>query len=102
MHRLYSPYFTLLLLSIFSLFVITSCKDDDVLPAENAYAKEFSAQVPLEWNQLFLEIDRVSLGYRPPAAARMLGYTGLAAYESAVGQSIIPWSLNLQDLICLR
>lgn len=84
MRRLYSPYFTLLLLSIFSLLVITSCKDDDILPAENTLTKEFNAQVPLEWHQLFLEIDRIAPGYRPPAAARMLGYTGLAAYEAAV------------------
>ena len=45
-------------------------------------ASAFDAQAPYQWNDLFLEIDRYSPGYRPPAAARMLAYTYLAVYES--------------------
>ena len=84
MKQLYFLRFTFLLLSSIAVFVFTSCKDDDITPVESKLVSEYNAQVPLEWYQLFLEIDRVSPGYRPPAAARMLGYTGLAAYEAAV------------------
>src|SRR5688572_2457993 len=84
MKQLYLPRFTFLLLSAIAVMVYTSCKEDDINPVESKLASEYSAQVPLEWYQLFLDIDRVSPGYRPPAAARMLGYTGLAAYEAAV------------------
>ncbi|MEP7323595.1 MAG: vanadium-dependent haloperoxidase [Saprospiraceae bacterium] len=38
----------------------------------------------LEWYKLFLEVDRFSPGYRTPAAARLLGYVGLAGYEAVV------------------
>ena len=31
-----------------------------------------------------VEIDRYSTGYRPQAAARLMAYTGLAAYEAAI------------------
>lgn len=68
------------------LIVVNSCsrdKDDDFNAADK-YASTYSAEVPLEWNKLMLEIDRYSPGYRPPAAARMLAYTQLAAYEAIV------------------
>ena len=67
------------------LFVINSCsRDNDDFNAADKYASTYSAKVPLEWNKLMLEIDRFSPGYRPPAAARMLAYTQLAAYEAIV------------------
>lgn len=85
MNRLYFSKLILLCLLALGLFMVTSCNDDDdLLPSETRLAKEFDAQVPLEWYQLFLDLDRISPGYRPPAAARMLGYVGLAAYEAAV------------------
>lgn len=78
------PRFLVLLLMICTS-ALQSCDKDtpQSFPANPASA--FNANVPLEWNKLFLEIDRYAPGYRPPAAARMLAYTGLAAYESAVG-----------------
>lgn len=84
MNQLILSRLSFLLLIASVMYVFTSCKDDDITPVDSKLAKEYSAQVPLEWNQLFLEIDRVAPGYRPPAAARMLGYTGLAVYEAAV------------------
>jgi hypothetical protein len=69
----------------FLLLGIFSCqKDDDPKVEPSVLAKEFSSDVPLEWYRLLEQIDRYSPGYRPPAAARMLAYTGLAAYEAAV------------------
>ena len=72
---------------LFVLFgaMIYSCTDDtgDVT-TDITLTKDFTAEVPLAWYGLFLEIDRYSPGYRPPAASRMLGYVGLAGYEAAV------------------
>lgn len=76
---------TLLILFSSCLFMITSCRtDNEIINKDPRLTKSYDARVPLEWNQLFLEIDRISDGYRPPAAARMLAYTGMAAYEAAV------------------
>lgn len=36
------------------------------------------------WNEVQLDVERFTKGYRPPIAARTLGYTGLAAYEAIV------------------
>lgn len=68
------------------LFFLDSCRKDveDTTQTQFKTAHDYSSEVPLAWNNLFLEIDRYSTGYRPPAAARMLGYIGLAAYESLV------------------
>ncbi len=65
---------------------VAGCKNDPEIDIDDSasLAASYDAKVPYEWNGLFLEIDRFSPGYRPPAAARMLAYTGLAAYEAAV------------------
>jgi membrane-associated phospholipid phosphatase len=74
-----------LLLVGFSAFTLFSCKEEtDPIQPEKTLVQDFDASVPLQWNQLYLEIDRYSPGYRPPAAARMLAYMGLAAYEAGV------------------
>ena len=72
---------------LFVLFgaLIYSCTDDTGdITTDITLTKDFTAEVPLAWYGLFLEIDRYSPGYRPPAASRMLGYVGLAGYEAAV------------------
>lgn len=74
------PIFLLVSLAIVLLF--PACQKDKTEQA--GLAKDFNADVPLKWYQLFEEIDRYATGYRPPAAARALGYIGLAAYEAAV------------------
>ncbi len=74
------------LLVVAFLFATPGCRkeDPDTINEVSPRASTFSAQVPYEWGELFLEIDRYSPGYRPPAASRMLAYTGLAAYEAAL------------------
>ena len=69
---------------IFSALIITGCRPDDGNGpiSVSTPTAAFDSQAPYRWNELFLEIDRYSPGYRPPAAARMLGYTYLAAYEA--------------------
>ncbi len=74
---------------VFSFVIlISSCRDEQIDnptdPGKISPVKGFDAEVTLQWYKLFLEVDRFAPGYRPPAAARMLGYVGLAAYEAVV------------------
>ena len=60
-----------------------------------------TSRVVTSWNDTVLEVQRYAPGYRPPAAARMLGYVNLAAYEAAAPsfktyQSIAPHFSALQ------
>lgn len=63
------------------LLLIAGCSPDSPIPEPNVGADAFSSEVPLAWNELYLEIERYTPGYRPPVSARSLGYIGLAAYE---------------------
>jgi membrane-associated phospholipid phosphatase len=79
------------------------CKPDAPLPIGSVSlpANILGSEAPYAWNELFLEIDRYSPGYRPPAAARLLGYTSLAVYESVAPgmtkyKSIAPNFIGLQ------
>lgn len=79
--------FTRLIMGVLSLaLVLDSCKKDDPISSEpvSNETKSYDSKVPLSWNNLLVEIDRYSTGYRPPAAARLMAYTGLAAYEAAI------------------
>lgn len=75
----------LFLIGIIVIIGLNSCNYDNVenTPISEP-AKYLDAQVVLEWNNLMIDIDRYASGYRPPAAARMMAYTGLAVYESVV------------------
>lgn len=63
---------------------MNSCTEDTVNTVSSELTKTYDASVPIGWNELLVEIDRYSPGYRPPAAARLMAYTGLAVYESVV------------------
>jgi membrane-associated phospholipid phosphatase len=75
-------------LRIFVLFTIlgltvTSCKKDiNETTSEFRTAEDFDYKIVLEWNDLFLDIERYAEGYRPCPTARALGYIGLASYEA--------------------
>lgn len=85
MHRhRYTRIVSVLLMGSLLAFLGACTQDPDPVVSEPSLVKSYDARVPLGWYQLFLDIDRYSPGYRPPAAARMLAYTGLAAYEAAV------------------
>ncbi|NOT36583.1 MAG: vanadium-dependent haloperoxidase [Saprospiraceae bacterium] len=65
------------------VFVLSCRKDNDTIPVDSyKLTKSYGSEVPLSWNKLLIDIDRYSTGYRPPAAARLMGYVGMAAYES--------------------
>lgn len=70
------------LLTLLLFWLITACQLDEPLPIlQDSSAASFDSEVPLAWNELYLEIERFTPGYRPPISARTSGYIGLAAYE---------------------
>ncbi len=75
-------------LVLFSLvFFVTSCNEDtnpNNTTSEKGNVASFSAEASLEWNKIFLEIERYAAGYRPGPAPRALALLGLASYEACV------------------
>ena len=71
------------LLVVFSLFIV-SCTEEDNQVSDQKLVAGYGAEAALEWNKLFLEIERYAVGYRPGPAPRALGHMGLAAYEACV------------------
>lgn len=72
------------LVMLFSMWIVSCTEDNNQGTDHPTLVADYDATLSLKWYQLLLEIDRYSPGYRPPAAARMLAYTGLAAYEAGV------------------
>lgn len=70
----------LLLLSLF----IVSCNRDEDDTLKSKLVAEFDAEAQLEWNHLFLDVERYAAGYRPGPAPRSLAYMGLASYEACI------------------
>ncbi|MFZ4542909.1 MAG: vanadium-dependent haloperoxidase [Saprospiraceae bacterium] len=77
----------LLCLGVVLSFILQGCVDSSI-PADNIIEQkkvsEFEPTVALKWNELYLDVERNTDGYRPPISARTLGYIGLATYESVV------------------
>ena len=65
---------------LFGLLVLGSCARDDKQeePAYLGTADTYTADVALRWNELYLELERFTTGYRPPVSARATAYIGLA------------------------
>ncbi|MBO6606674.1 vanadium-dependent haloperoxidase [Psychroserpens sp.] len=80
-----------LLTFLLVLLLFESCNTDDdqinVNTNETVVTDEIT-QLMVEWNDLWLEIDRYSFGMRPNATSRALAYIHLAAYETAVDDMI--------------
>ncbi|MBK9108298.1 MAG: hypothetical protein IPM92_07945 [Saprospiraceae bacterium] len=86
-----NPYLKryLFCLTAFSSLFIASCsKDtDDKVPDDKInenLVSGYPAEVAVEWNKMFLEIERFAAGYRPGPAPRALGLMGLATYEACI------------------
>ena len=74
------------IMSALLIAVVFSCERDDpsdVSDNSGDPLKE-SYELARAWNIVQLDVERFTPGYRPPIAARTLGYTGLAAYEAIV------------------
>ncbi len=72
----------LLICATFSLFILSSCRNDVKLTPKSV--AEYDHSVITEWNNMFLETERYATGYRPGPAPRALAYIGLANYEACV------------------
>jgi hypothetical protein len=84
-----------LLLVAFAIILFDSCrKDEDFTEPDsvssnttaNKYPPQtFSSDIAQQWYGLFLKLIKDTPGHTPPVAARELGYTGIALYESVTG-----------------
>lgn len=62
-------------------FLCTHCNiESKTESAEHQSATE----ITLSWNRLALDLERHTLGYRPPVSAQMFAYVEIAGYESAL------------------
>lgn len=65
------------------LLILMSChREEPVIDFTPSTAH--NNRVPLIWNQLYLEVERFTPGYKPPVSARNLAYINLSAYEAVV------------------
>lgn len=76
-----------LLVFFFGFVMIFTACNKDAEPDTNqtlVRVSQYDSEVPLAWNDLFLEIERYAAGYRPGPAPRALGLMGLASYEACI------------------
>ncbi|MBK7811684.1 MAG: vanadium-dependent haloperoxidase [Saprospiraceae bacterium] len=87
-----AKYFHYLILMV-SIFVF-SCNDDaDNVPQEDTSISTYGAEVTYDWYKLQCRIIKETPGFFPPQAARALGYSGIALYESVAQGWTNPVSL---------
>jgi PAP2 superfamily len=82
---LFRPLFILMVIGV----LFTSCKDKNAIENPDPVSvspatSEFDASIATRWTDLQLNLIKSTPGYAPPVAARTLGYTSLALYESVV------------------
>ena len=75
----------LVLFSIISLFLYTSC--DDHMPYDPSYEgikhiKKYPGDLAVKWMRLQMSIGRATAGFNPGLQTRAFAYSGLALYES--------------------
>ncbi|MBL7809531.1 MAG: vanadium-dependent haloperoxidase [Saprospiraceae bacterium] len=46
--------------------------------------RKLATEMAIRWNQLALDLERHTMGYRPPVSARMFAYVEMAAYEASL------------------
>lgn len=63
--------------------LLPACRDVQVEPPRSQ-VKAYDNAIFLKWNDVFLQIDRYAVGYRPGPVPHALGYLGFAAYEAIV------------------
>jgi membrane-associated phospholipid phosphatase len=69
------------------VLAFSACTTDSNTPTpvvEVKLAKDYDSKVVQQWTEMLMEVERYAEFYRPCPAARMMGYTGLAAYEATV------------------
>jgi hypothetical protein len=79
------PFLVLLLL--FSLMEACRQQPDDMVQpvtSNGKRARQYSADVAIQWSSLQLKLARTTAGNTPPVVSRALGYAGLTLYEAIV------------------
>lgn len=73
------------LLSALLIVLLSSCSKDAV-DSNTSFrtVAEYPNDVTYDWNEVFLQIERYSAGFRPGPAPRAVSYLGLSAYEAVV------------------
>ncbi|MDO1502373.1 vanadium-dependent haloperoxidase [Winogradskyella maritima] len=71
-------------LGILLIFLVKSCTKDSEPRIDQAVSSESTRQLIIDWNALWLEVDRYATATRPNATARALAYIHLAGYETAI------------------
>jgi hypothetical protein len=69
---------------VIALFISGCVSSEPTEIAEQKNVSDYDPSIAIKWNELFLDIERNTDGYRPPISARALGYIGIATYESVV------------------
>jgi len=78
------PKFLIPFLAIFAtMLIISSCRKP-APQTEFPRVEHYSYDVIHQWNELFLQIDKDAMGFRPGPGPRALGYMGIAAYEICI------------------
>lgn len=72
------------ILLVACFIIAISCQKEDEVFEVSIEASGYSNNIPLTWNQLFLEVERYSPGYKPAVSARNYAYINLMAYEAIV------------------
>ena len=68
-------------IALCALLIGQSCSYDEV---EESLEYQSATEIALTWNHLALDLERNTLGYRPPVGARMFAYVEMAAYEASL------------------
>jgi hypothetical protein len=81
------PFKTLFAIAV-SVVLLQSCADDDdnqdIVVIDTPDVSNDTTQLIVDWNALWLDLDRYTDGMRPNSTARALAYIHLAGYETAV------------------
>ncbi|MBK9256442.1 MAG: vanadium-dependent haloperoxidase [Saprospiraceae bacterium] len=71
-------------LLILCIFLIPSCKKDNIEVQENKNTEDYSADHLIDYYDQICKISKNTAGFFPPQVARVYGYIGLANYEAIV------------------
>lgn len=66
-------------------------------PESELPERKAATRMAIRWNQMILELERHTMGYRPPVSARMFAYVEMAAYEASLPD--LPDHVSLEKFV---
>ncbi len=79
----FNPIKLFLFMAGASVLLFQSCREYEV-EQTRALVRSHDSDVYGKWNDVFLQLDRYAVGYRPGPVPHALGYLGFTAYEAVV------------------